>query len=372
MTATKKGLGRGLSALIPDADMDFLSEFTRSTLSPRASASKAPVKPATGSESAKAPAVTPSTSGHSPVKETSAEDSTDIVADLNAAGSSTVGGSHMLGVAQIKPNPYQPRRYFSDEEMGELVSSIKTHGLLQPVLVRPTSAATADEPALYQLVAGERRWRAAQLAGLDSIPAVVRQVDDQQALELALIENVQRHDISAIDAAIAYQRLASEFGLSQEQIALRVGKSRSAVANTVRLLDLPQEVRKAIEDGALSEGHGRAILLAPGDGARRAIFRRVLRDKLSVRETERLAQHSVDAVAPDQQSNGDSGTDNESVTTANNDNDQVSHLEEELKKILGTRLHLKVRRKGGELVINFSSKDELERIVKLIMGGPST
>jgi ParB family chromosome partitioning protein len=202
---------------------------------------------------------------------------------------------------------------------------------------------------------------------LDTIPAVVRLVDDQQALELALIENVQRHDISAIDAAVAYQRLASEFGLSQERIAERVGKSRSAVANTVRLLDLPQEVRKAIEDGALSEGHGRAILLAHGDGARRAIFRRVLRDKLSVRETERLAQHSSDVVAPDEQVDAAAATNSEPGSTGSADVNQVTRLEDELKKVLGTRLHLKVRRKGGELVINFSSKEELERIVNLIM-----
>jgi ParB family chromosome partitioning protein len=359
MTATKKGLGRGLSALIPDADMDFLSEFTRSSLP---APTKKPSARPSASEKGQVTAVKIATPNEIPV-----EAAPDRGSNADNAASDTVAGTNWLSVAQIKPNPYQPRRYFSDEEMGELVNSIKTHGLLQPILVRPTTSLSPEEPIIYQLVAGERRWRAAQLAGLDTIPAVVRIVDDQQALELALIENVQRHDISAIDAAIAYQRLAAEFGLSQERIAERVGKSRSAVANTVRLLDLPQEVRKAIEDGALSEGHGRAILLAPSDGARRAVFRRVLRDKLSVRETERLAQHSVDVVAPDEQNGATAESNAESSRTGNADNSEVSRLEEELTKVLGTRLHLKVRRKGGELVINFSSKDELERIFNLIV-----
>ena len=140
------------------------------------------------------------------------------------------------------------------------------------------------------------------------------------------------------------------------------------MANTVRLLDLPQEVRKAIEDGALSEGHGRAVLLAPGDGARRAIFRRVLRDKLSVRETERLAQHSVDTTAPDEHRATSIVDATEVDGERREDQSAVSHVEEELQKLLGTRLHLKVRRKGGELVINFSSKDEMDRIINLIRG----
>jgi ParB family chromosome partitioning protein len=374
MMATKKGLGRGLSALIPDADMDFLSEFTRSSLS---TAPKKTARHRDGSKQDRSTTVEEPLPDKTPVDSTaveplnvptaSAEVGSNGAPNANTGASNAIAGTNWLSVAQIKPNPYQPRRYFSDEEMGELVDSIKTHGLLQPILVRPNPLANSEEPVIYQLVAGERRWRAAQLAGLDTIPAVVRLVDDQQALELALIENVQRHDISAIDAAVAYQRLASEFGLSQERIAERVGKSRSAVANTVRLLDLPQEVRKAIEDGALSEGHGRAILLAHGDGARRAIFRRVLRDKLSVRETERLAQHSSDVVAPDEQVDAAAATNSEPGSTGSADVNQVTRLEDELKKVLGTRLHLKVRRKGGELVINFSSKEELERIVNLIM-----
>jgi ParB family chromosome partitioning protein len=286
-------------------------------------------------------------------------------------------GARQLRILQIKPNPFQPRRFFSDTEMSELVDSIKTHGLIQPILVRPVSSAGADagsgagdnESAEYQLVAGERRWRAAQMAGLDEIPAVIRSVGDQQALELALIENVQRHDISAIDAAIAYQRLASEFSLSQEQVAQRVGKSRSAVANTLRLLDLPQEVRTAIEDGTLSEGHGRAILLAPAEGARRAIFRRVLRDKLSVRETERLAQHSA-AAEQTQSLPGPSSSERDGEASHAEDvagDPDVERIESLLKKRLGTRLQVKMKRRGGEILVNFSSKEEFERIVKLIL-----
>ena len=189
---------------------------------------------------------------------------------------------------KIVANPYQPRRVFDDEELQNLATSVREHGILQPIIVRPLD--NSDEAAGFQLVAGERRWRAAQLAGLSTVPALVRPVSDQQALELAVIENVQRHDISPLDAAQAYRRLATEFELSQEKIAQRVGKSRSSIANTMRLLELPGEARNALQDGTLSEGHGRAILLTAGEGARRAVFRAVLRDKLSVRDTEELAR----------------------------------------------------------------------------------
>lgn len=340
MTTTKRGLGRGLSALIPDNDMEFLTAVARSAIP------AAPVK----SQRKKS-----ASSGST--RSTSTEIQNEppfVVSDAVPELSQNEVGAQFVSLNAISPNPYQPRRTFSDAEMQELVDSIKTHGLLQPVLIRPISNANGDQQ--YQLVAGERRWRAAQKAGLSEVPAIIRDVDNQQALELALIENVQRHDISAMDAAVAYQRLASEFGLAQEQIAQRVGKSRSAIANTLRLLDLPNEVQKAIEDGTVSEGHGRAILLARGEGARRAVFRRVLRDKLSVRETERLAQASEEQ-----------DTDEKNNPSPRKPKDvELQQVEALLQKKLGVRARIAPKRKGGMILVPYSSNDELQRILDFI------
>jgi ParB family chromosome partitioning protein len=250
--------------------------------------------------------------------------------------------------------------------MENLANSIREHGILQPVLLRET-----EEAERYELVAGERRWRAAQRAGLTQIPALVRVLDDRQSLELAIIENVQRHDISAIDTALAYQKLAQEFHLSQDDIAKRVGKSRSAIANTLRLLDLPEEVRKAIEDGTLSEGHGRAILGAPGEGARRAIFRRVVRDQLSVRDTERLSSKArPDGNAAENPANTpeDGGGSNSKKGAADMPHTQAElrDLEHHIEKALGLRVSIRAKGNAGALLIHYMSSDDLERLRHLL------
>jgi ParB family chromosome partitioning protein len=264
-----------------------------------------------------------------------------------------------LEISQIDPNPYQPRRSFSSQEMEELVASIREHGVLQPILVRPMGT---DAAPSYQLIAGERRWRAAQLAGLNTVPAIVRPVADQQALELALIENVQRHDITPLDAALAYRRLAREFSLSQDAVAQRVGKSRAAVANTMRLLELPAEAQKAIEDGTLSEGHGRAILLADGEGARRAVLRGALREKLSVRATEELARRTLRADGEDAGASSKAG-----AGSVKKRDVALRALEEKLQGQLKTRVRIKPRTKGGQVAIEYFSPEELERIAALLM-----
>jgi ParB family transcriptional regulator, chromosome partitioning protein len=344
MTTTKRGLGRGLSALIPDSDMEFLTAVARSAI-PATPVKNQRKKPASPDKShSKAQNLTSELAS----EPSSAQSQNNPVTVENEAG------AQYVAVNAISPNPYQPRRMFSDAEMQELVDSISTHGLLQPVLIRPIH--NSEGSRQYQLVAGERRWRAAQKAGLSEVPAIIRDVDNQQALELALIENVQRHDISAMDAAVAYQRLASEFGLAQEQIAQRVGKSRSAIANTLRLLDLPNEVQKAIEDGTVSEGHGRAILLARGEGARRAVFRRVLRDKLSVRETERLAQASEEHDTDEKNS----------PSPRKPKNVELQQVEALLQKKLGVRARIAPKRKGGMILVPYSSNDELQRILDFI------
>jgi len=272
--------------------------------------------------------------------------------DQSASVSSfdTKDGVRQVALEQIIANPAQPRRTFPQQELDELAASIKEHGVLQPVLLRILAGSDKDE---YEIVAGERRWRAAQAAGLSTVPAIVRQIDDQQALELAIIENVQRQDISALDAAVAYRRLQQEFSLSQEEIAARVAKSRSAIANTLRLLDLPEEVQTAIVQNQISEGHGRAILGANTDEARKAILRRVVRDGLTVRQTEELARNSDKIMNP-----------SAAVKTRPRQSADEKHVEEQLQKVLGTRVQLKKGRKGGEIIISYFSSDELEGLLE--------
>jgi len=211
---------------------------------------------------------------------------------------------------------------------------------------------------------------------LTVIPAVVRLVSDQQALELAIVENVQRHDLNAVDAALAYKRLAAEFALSQEEVARRVGKSRVVVANTMRLLDLPSQALDALREGKISEGHGRALLTAPGEGARRALLRRIIRDELTVREVERLARQDAQKNALEVNSSGSS--------ESNDSNDdeipmgalgrgsareaELLRIEKHLQIALGTRLKLRPRRRGGQIVIDFYSPEDLQRLIHLLTG----
>jgi ParB family chromosome partitioning protein len=196
------------------------------------------------------------------------------------------GGLLHLDPRSIAPNPRQPRARLDDEAFAELVRSVERDGVVQPVLVRAVGGG-------YELIAGERRWRAAQAAGLSRVPAVVREADDRESLALAVVENVVRADLSPVDQARAYARLGDEFGLSQAQIGEAVGRSRTAIANTVRLLDLPDEVLALLEEGALSEGHGRAILQVPDHAERRALGLRAARRGLTVRETEAAARRAA-------------------------------------------------------------------------------
>lgn len=318
MASTKKGLGRGLSALIPDQDMEFLTQVARGDI-------------------AVAP---PRTRGKAALEEANGDPAVDV---------------QWIEIAQVAPNPFQPRRTFNQQELEELADSVRTHGVLQPILVRPAGG----QPEPYQLIAGERRWRAAQLAGLTTVPAIVRPVGDQQALELALIENVQRHDISALDAAVAYKRLITEFALSQDEVAVRVGKSRSAVANTMRLLDLSEEAQRAIEAGKISEGHGRAILQAPTRDSQRAILRRVLRDGLSVREAEQLAR----AAAASRGTGGERPPQPRSST----EDVEIKHLEKRLEKALGAPVHIREQGTSGQVVIDYFDAGDLNRLVTALL-----
>jgi ParB family transcriptional regulator, chromosome partitioning protein len=251
-------------------------------------------------------------------------------------------------LTRIKPNPYQPRRHMDDAGLQELAGSIREHGVLQPVLVTETIDG-------YQLIAGERRVRASRLAGLERIPALVRQLADHDQLEVALVENVQRADLDPIEEALAYRQLIDEFGLTQEQVSDRVGKARATIANTLRLLDLHADVQAAIVDGTLSEGHGRALAgLAPERQAQ--VLRTIVGQSLSVRQTEELVRRLREPKpAP--------------AATAQRLDPDLERVETHLRERLGTKVSLSRSRTGGRIVIEYYSDEELNRLYEHLIGG---
>ncbi len=251
-----------------------------------------------------------------------------------------------LPLSKIIPNPNQPRKYFDEQAFSELVSSVKEHGLVQPIVVRMIGS-------LYELVVGERRWRAAKEAGLKTIPAIVRNTSDVEALEIALIENVQRQDLNPLEEAAAYYHLIEDFGFTQEQLAERVGKQRSTIANIIRLLKLPEAVKSFVAEGKISVGHSKALLSLPGEEARVRLAERIVKEGMTVRQVEdlvRLWQNPPQRVpkAP------------------------MPLYFRQMAKDLGTQLATKVRVKlqgeKGRVEIHFSDEAELERILNTLAG----
>jgi ParB family chromosome partitioning protein len=260
------------------------------------------------------------------------------------------GGVTQVPVSAITPNPMQPRTTVDPEALAELAASIVEHGLIQPLIV------TQQGPERYQLIAGERRWQAASLAGLATVPVIVKEATPQEALELALVENIQRADLHPLEEAAAFRQLVDEFGLTQERVAERVGKSRVAVTNTLRLLRLPAEVKQALADGTIREGHARALLALPTLEAQVAGLKPVVNKALSVRQTEELVRRLMAEAPPPKPA--------EPVSP------ETQLLEEEFRETLGTRVNLHRNRKGrGRLVIHFYSEEELQTIYDVIVGG---
>ena len=257
-------------------------------------------------------------------------------------------GLRDIPVGAILPNPLQPRTHFDEQELEDLAQSIREHGLLQPVLVSQRRDGT------FQLITGERRWRAAQLAGMPSVPAMVKEATPQASLEMALVENIQRRDLNPLEEAHAFRQLIDEHGLTQEKLGQRIGKSRVAVTNTLRLLQLPEPVREALASGSITEGHARAILMANGETQRLLLLKRVLADHLSVRDTEALAR----------QLNAPSARTHAAEAVTDPD---VERLEDAFRQALGTRVRLLKGRRGGRLVIHFFSDDELQGIYEAIV-----
>ena len=253
-----------------------------------------------------------------------------------------------LPIERIRRNPLQPRDRFDDEELAALSASIAAHGVLQPVIVRET----ADGG--YELIAGERRLRAARQAGLTTVPAVIRESTGGEALELALVENVQRADLNPMEEAAAYRELIDRFGLSHEAVARQVGKSRVAISNALRLLDLAPETRQAIVDGVISEGHGRALAALTIPELQRAVLQVVLERQLSVRQTEELVRRKREQPP----------TRRRAVVS-----EDLADLEAQLRGILATKVGIVRTRRGGRLVIDFYSDEELDRIYSIISRG---
>jgi ParB family transcriptional regulator, chromosome partitioning protein len=258
------------------------------------------------------------------------------------------GNSLLISVDKIIPNPLQPRHNMDSEGLQELSDSIREHGILQPLLV--TYDLQNDQ---YILVAGERRLRAAQMAGLETVPVVVRQVTDQERLELALIENVQRSDLSPLETAEAYRQLNEDFKLSHEEIAVQVGKSRVTVTNTLRLLKLPDVVKKALAEGQISEGHARAILALNSFQAQVGCLETILKYGLNVRKTEELIR-KLSGEKPERQPKPPASP-------------EIKAMEERLRSHFGTKVTLHHSKKGGSLVIYYYSDDDLDTVLKQIL-----
>lgn len=257
------------------------------------------------------------------------------------------GGVQQVAVEAIKPNPRQPRVHFKEDELAELAASIREHGVIQPIIVTPKADGT------YLIIAGERRWQASQKAGLRTVPVITRQANNQELLELALIENVQRADLNSIEEAEAYRQLVEEFGLSHEAVAKRVGKSRVAVTNTLRLLGLADVVKQALVDGTVTEGHARALLALSTQKAQASALQTIINLSFSVRQTEeyvrKLAgQKPIKAKKPNRSAD-------------------VADVEKRLQNSLGTKVALKHSKKGGTVTIYYYSGEELDALLEKLI-----
>jgi ParB family transcriptional regulator, chromosome partitioning protein len=254
-----------------------------------------------------------------------------------------------ISVDQIDPNPRQPRSHFDADELDELATSIRQYGVIQPLIL-----AHSPQAGRFVLIAGERRLMAARQAGLSNVPAILREASEQQHLELALIENIQRADLSPLEEADAYRQLAEEFNLSHEEISTRVGKSRSAVTNTLRLLKLPASVQKALSEGLISEGHARALLAFSSPAAQGAALHSILKNDLNVRQTEELVRR-LSGQKPLARPRPEPSA-------------EIQALEERLRSSLGTRVSLNPRRKGGTITIHYYSDEELNTLLDVLLG----
>ncbi|MCI6304236.1 MAG: ParB/RepB/Spo0J family partition protein [Blautia sp.] len=320
MAGRKNGLGRGLDAFFPDRT-SAVKESTRKTTTKTVKAEKK-----TG--------------------ETEKEAGNTVAAKRKTAGSKS--GAMFVKISSVEPNINQPRKQFDEDALLELSESIKQYGILQPLLV-------SDKKDYYEIIAGERRWRAAKLAGLKEVPVIVKEFTDQELVEISLIENIQREDLNPVEEAMAYKRLIDEFHLKQDEVAERVGKSRTAVTNSMRLLKLSEKVQQMLIDEMITAGHARAILAISDKEKQETVAMKVFDEKLSVRETEALVKRMLEPPKTEKKSK---------FTTA--EDAIYESLEEKMKSIMGTRVQIHRKKNDkGKIEIEYYSKDELERIIDL-------
>ncbi len=275
-----------------------------------------------------------------------------------ARPSTTGAGVQQIDLAEIEPNPHQPRHTVKARDLEELADSIREHGVLQPLLLTTVTTANGSGTR-YQLVAGERRWRAAKLAGLHQVPAIVRGSTPQEMLELALVENIQRADLNPLEEAEAYRQLIDEFGMTQEQVAHKVGKDRTTVSNMLRLLKLPAALKQALAEEQISEGHARALLQLNDEVRMLAMLKLVIARHLSVRQTEELVRRSFET-APGKNGQKHNGNGHELPP-------ETRAIEEDFRRVLGTKVELVRSSKGGKIVIDFYSDEELDAIYRRII-----
>ena len=319
MAGRKNGLGRGLDAFFPDRT-STVKESTRKTTNKTVNTDKK-----TG--------VTEKEVAHTTVKR-------------KTAGQKS--GAMIVKISSVEPNINQPRKQFDEDALLELSESVKQYGILQPLLV-------SDKKDYYEIIAGERRWRAAKLAGLKEVPVIVKEFSEQELVEISLIENIQREDLNPVEEAKAYKRLIDEFNLKQDEVADRVGKSRTAVTNSMRLLKLTDKVQQMLIDEMITAGHARAILAISDKEKQETVAMKVFDEKLSVRETESLVKRMLEPPKTEKKSK---------FTTA--EDAIYESLEEKMKSIMGTRVQIHRKKKDkGKIEIEYYSKDELERIIDL-------
>ncbi|MDO8566498.1 MAG: ParB/RepB/Spo0J family partition protein [Candidatus Moranbacteria bacterium] len=341
------GLGRGLASLIPSkkktGDEGETEASHQGVRLPdgQGFSSRTPVF---------APDSTPArseSSVSSPASPRRAESSGEMTKN-----SSSNNGMTEVAVEKIVSNPHQPRLHFDKTKLEELAASIKEHGILQPLIVsplHPSSGEASQDGERYELIAGERRFQAAKMVGLRTVPIVIRSVTEQEKLELAIIENIQRHDLNPIEEAKAYLRLLDEFSMQQEAVAKKMGKSRSAIANTLRLLHLPIEIQRAVAEGIISEGHAKALLSIENPEKQRAVFDLIVKEELTVRETE-LQVRSI-TVSP-------------YVRSAVPIHPEILQRSEHLTQILGTKVKIMPLGKGGKIMIEYYSSEDLDGLLK--------
>lgn len=353
-----RGLGRGLSALLGEPVKTEAPKPANAfgQPQPQAEPPRAPIEPPRNvfelpiaQPQAAAPAPTPA-----PVQDVFTPPpvaATPAPAPVEAAPTQAAhDGPRSLPIELVQRNPQQPRRHFDEADLSELAGSIRTHGVLQPILVRPI----AD--GKFEIVAGERRWRAAQRAGLHSIPAVVREFNEVEVLEIAIVENVQRTDLNPIEEAQGFQALIDRFGRTQEEIADAVGKSRPHIANMLRLLKLPDDLQEMVRDGRLTSGHARAILTSPDP---RGLAQRAISEGLNVREVERIAQQAKD------EKHGPRA----SVVAAEAKSADTRALEQSISNALGLEVTISDKNGAGEVKISYKSLEQLDDVIRRLRGG---